>query len=75
MVRGVNAEALQMLRDVQAISGGTLGELLNEAIACWYDSLPDTDDDSPSGQGPVVDGLSANQSHLEELIRQLGTRS
>jgi hypothetical protein len=30
-----------MLANIQETSGGNYGEFVNEAVAQWYDSLPD----------------------------------
>jgi hypothetical protein len=42
-VRGIHQETLDMLGIVRQTSGGTYGELVNEAVAEWYDALPDAD--------------------------------
>jgi hypothetical protein len=40
-VRGIHPETLDMLANIQESSGGNYGEFINEAVAQWYDSLPD----------------------------------
>ena len=44
-VRGIRSETLDMLANIQETSGGNYGEFVNEAVAQWYDSLPDDNDD------------------------------
>jgi hypothetical protein len=44
-VRGVDSEALRLLREAQRVNWpATQGELVSEAIRCWYDQLPEADD-------------------------------
>ncbi len=40
-VRGIHSETLNMLANIQESSGGTYGEFVNEAVAHWYELLPD----------------------------------
>ena len=40
-VRGICPYTLDMLANIQQTSGGNYGEFINEAVAQWYDSLPD----------------------------------
>jgi hypothetical protein len=40
-VRNVEHEAVERLREVQATSGGLLGELLTEAVFDWFENLPE----------------------------------
>ena len=47
-VRGIRPETLDMLANIQETSGGNYGEFINEAVAQWYEFLPDAteeDDD------------------------------
>ena len=45
-VRGVDPESVKKLMEVKKVSGGALGQLLNEAIDFWYDSLETVDESS-----------------------------
>jgi hypothetical protein len=46
-VRGVDSEALRMLREVQSVNWpATMGELVSEAIQLWFARLPVADEDS-----------------------------
>ncbi len=49
-VRGIHSETLNMLANIQESSGGNYGEFINEAVAAWYESVPDAfeDDDEPA---------------------------
>ncbi len=40
-VRGIRPETLEMLAIVRQTSEGTFGEFVNEAVAQWYELLPD----------------------------------
>lgn len=44
-IRGVDDITIKMLREVSKNSGSGFGELVNEAVAFWYDRLPLVDDD------------------------------
>jgi hypothetical protein len=45
-VRGVDATTVHRIKEVQETSGGSCGDLLNEAVEFWYQSLPDDDGQS-----------------------------
>lgn len=53
-VRGIDVETVRMVQEVALVSGITLGACLNDAIAFWYEQLPESDDDP-----------SAENHHLE----------
>ncbi len=40
-VRGIHSETLDMLANIQETSGGNYGDYINEAVAQWYELLPD----------------------------------
>ena len=44
-VRGIRPETLKMLAIVRQTSEGTFGEYINMAVATWYESLPDADEE------------------------------
>ena len=44
-VRGIRQETLDMLAIVRQNSEGSFGEFVNEAIATWYESLPEVNAD------------------------------
>jgi hypothetical protein len=44
-VRGVSQQTLQKLAIVRKNSDGTFGDYVNEAVAQWYESLPDVDEE------------------------------
>ena len=44
-VRGIRPETLGMLANIQESSGGNYGEFINEAVAQWYELLPDANDE------------------------------
>jgi hypothetical protein len=43
-IRGVDAEAIDMVSEVAEASGVTYGALVTEAIVAWYRNLPEADD-------------------------------
>jgi hypothetical protein len=45
-VRGIRQETLDMLANIQETSGGNYGEFINEAVAQWYDLLPDANEEN-----------------------------
>lgn len=45
-VRGIQKETLEMLSVVRQHSTGNYGDYVNEAVAQWYESLPDADEDN-----------------------------
>jgi hypothetical protein len=44
-VRGIRQETLDKLAIVRQNSDGSFGEFVNEAIATWYDTLPEANAD------------------------------
>jgi hypothetical protein len=42
-VRGIRQETLDKLAIVRENSEGSFGEFVNEAVASWYESLPEVD--------------------------------
>jgi hypothetical protein len=44
-VRGIKQSTIDMIAEVRETSGGSYGELINEAVETWYDSLPEATDD------------------------------
>jgi hypothetical protein len=45
-VRGVDPQSVEKLLEVKKICGESLGQLLNESIEFWYDSLEPVDVES-----------------------------
>ena len=45
-VRGICPNTLDMLANIQQTSGGNYGEFINEAVAQWYEFLPDANEDN-----------------------------
>lgn len=43
-VRGVDPEAIEMIRVVRDACGLPTGELVSDAIRIWYSGLPEIDD-------------------------------
>ena len=48
-VRNLPVDIIEMLLEVQEVSGGTIGELLTEAVEGWYQALPSANEE-PIGQ-------------------------
>lgn len=48
-VRGIRQETLDMLAIVRQNSEGTFGDYVNEAVAQWFDSLPNADEEDGEG--------------------------
>lgn len=46
-VRGVDADAVEMVRRVRETCGLPTGELLSAAIRAWFAELPEIDEDEP----------------------------
>ena len=44
-VRGIRSETLDMLANIQETSGGNYGDYINEAVAQWYELLPDANEE------------------------------
>lgn len=55
-VRGVDPEAIEMIRVVREACGLPTGELLSDAIRVWYAALPELDDQD--GETSLSDGGS-----------------
>jgi hypothetical protein len=53
-IRGVDAEAIDMVGEVAEASGDSYGTLVTEAIVAWYQSLPEADDDIESAIQALV---------------------
>ncbi len=47
-VRGIKQNTIDMIAEVQGTSGGSYGELINEAVLTWYDSLPEIHEEDTS---------------------------
>ena len=44
-VRGIPKDTIAIIEEIHSLSGERYGELVNEAIRFWYDSLPGADDE------------------------------
>ena len=74
-VRNVTPEALEMLQEVSQNSGAPMGELLSDAVADWYQRLPETteeDDDRVDQAQPVITPRSP-QEILRMWLDQAGS--
>lgn len=68
-IRGVQPEAIDLIQEVRATSGQTLGELVREAILNWYAGPPE------AGEGhPELVELLRLLSEQERLFKQLGQK-
>jgi hypothetical protein len=47
-IRGIDPDVIDMVHEVAASSDMTIGEVVNAAIAEWYEALPVGDDDQDS---------------------------
>ena len=45
-VRNIEQNTIDMIAEVHETSGITYGELLNEAVLSWYESLPEVNEET-----------------------------
>jgi len=74
-VRGVDADALHLLRQVHEQRGVAMGVLLTRAIRVWHSNLTDTgvERQEPREIGPMVSCDLAYPTSLSDLLRQFSS--